>query len=127
MAAVVIEHWENIYSSKTSNEVSWFQEYPKTSMAFVELFKLSLSANIHIGGGDSHLVDALLDKCYQNIWVLDISEKAIDRAKKRLGDKASNVHWIVSNITDFVPDVEFDFWHDRAAFHFLTSEENINK
>lgn len=122
------EHWENIYRSKSEQEVSWFQIYPKTSIEFIELFKLPLTANIiDIGGGDSHFVDALLEKGYQNIWVLDISENAIERAKKRLGEKASKVHWIVSDITEFVPDVVFDFWHDRAAFHFITTEDKIYK
>lgn len=121
-------HWENIYSIKTENEVSWFQHYPKTSMEFVELFTLPLSANIiDIGGGDSHFVDALIERGYQNIWVLDISFNAIERAKKRLGKKASNVHWIVADVTEFEPPVKFDFWHDRAAFHFLTIEDNIYK
>src|SRR6185312_13257282 len=118
------EHWENIFRSKSEREVSWFQEYPKTSMEFIELFKLPVTANIiDIGGGDSQFVDALLENGYQNIWVLDISVNAIEKAKKRLGDKASKVHWVVSDITEFVPDVAFDFWHDRAAFHFITTEK----
>jgi SAM-dependent methyltransferase len=122
------EHWEKIYATKTENELSWFQPYPNTSIEFLELFNLPLTANIiDIGGGDSHLVDALLQKGYQNIWVLDISTKAIERAKKRLGKIASIVHWIVSDVTEFDPSIQFDFWHDRAAFHFLTTEEKINK
>ena len=122
------QHWENIFTTKASNEVSWFQEYPKTSMEFLQLFKLPLTANIiDIGGGDSNLVDALLDKGYQNIWILDISAAALDRAKKRLGEKASLVHWVVTDITEFIPSVQYDFWHDRAAFHFLTSDDAINK
>ena len=122
------KHWDKVYSLKAEDEVSWFQPYPKTSMEFVELFSLPLDANIiDIGGGDSHFVDALLDKGYKNIWVLDISSKAIEKAKQRLGERASKVHWIVSDITEFKPLVQFDFWHDRAAFHFLTSEEAINK
>ena len=121
-------HWENIFSTKTETEVSWFQPYPKTSMGFLELFNLPKIANIiDIGGGDSHLVDALLAKGYKNIWVLDISAMAIQKAKQRLGDKANLVNWIVSDITEFEPPVQFDFWHDRAAFHFLTSDDAINK
>lgn len=121
-------HWEEVYATKAEEEVSWFQPYPKTSMAFVELFNLPLNANIiDIGGGDSHFVDALLNKGYQNIWVLDISEKAIERAKQRLGKSAATVHWIVSDVTGFSPPAQFDFWHDRAAFHFLTTEEKIYK
>lgn len=124
----VRKHWDTVYSTKAETEVSWFQRYPKTSMEFVELFHLPLSANIiDIGGGDSHFVDALLDKGYQNIWVLDISTTAIERAKSRLGELASKVHWIVSDVTAFAPSVKFDFWHDRAAFHFLIDETAIHK
>ncbi|HEY8690353.1 MAG TPA: class I SAM-dependent methyltransferase [Chitinophagaceae bacterium] len=122
------QHWENIYNTKSEEELSWFQSYPKNSMDFVALFDLPLTANIiDIGGGDSHFADALLDKGYQNIWVLDISANAIERAKKRLGENASKIHWIVSDVTTFEPPVKFDLWHDRAAFHFLTSEDKIYK
>lgn len=121
-------HWENIYTSKTEIEVSWFQQYPKTSMEFLELFNLPLTANIiDIGGGDSHLVDALLERGYKNIWILDISAAALEKAKKRLEERASFVHWIVKDVTEFKPPVQYDFWHDRAAFHFLTNKEAINK
>ena len=121
-------HWENVFATKNPNEVSWTQKYPKTSMNYLENLNISKTANIiDIGGGDSNLVDALLEKGFQNIWVLDISEFALERAKKRMGDKADLVHWIVSDITEFRPEVTFDFWHDRAVFHFLTDENSIEK
>lgn len=121
-------HWENVFATKKSNEVSWTQKYPKTSMDYLESLNLSKSANIiDIGGGDSNLVDALLEKGYVNVWVLDISEFALQRAKKRLGDKANLVHWIVADITEFRPEITFDFWHDRAVFHFLTVQEDVIK
>jgi 2-polyprenyl-3-methyl-5-hydroxy-6-metoxy-1,4-benzoquinol methylase len=122
------QHWENVFTTKTPNEVSWTQEYPKTAIDYIEGLKLSKTANIiDVGGGDSNLVDALLEKGYLNIWVLDISETALEKAKMRLGEKANSVHWIVSDITEFTPDIKFDFWHDRAVFHFLTDNENIKK
>lgn len=122
------EHWENVFATKAETEVSWFQPIPKTSIAFLDMYNLPLDAQIiDVGGGDSYFVDALLEKGYQNIHVLDISANAIDRAKKRLGDKAEKVNWIVSDILDFKPKVKFDFWNDRAAFHFLTTQEKISK
>ncbi|MDB5205963.1 MAG: class SAM-dependent methyltransferase [Flavisolibacter sp.] len=120
------QHWDKVYSTKAEAEVSWFEPYPKTSMEFVELFNLPFDANIiDIGGGDSHFVDALLDKGYNNIYVLDISAYAIERAKQRLGESASRVHWIIAEITEFELPVQFHFWHDRAAFHFLTTEDKV--
>jgi len=122
------DHWEKIYETKQPTEVSWFQVYPKTSMEFVNLFELPKNAKIiDIGGGDSNFVDSLLENGFTNITVLDISANAIERAKKRLGDKADSVTWIVSDVTDFNPSVQYDFWHDRAAFHFLTTEELADK
>ena len=126
METTTKDYWENIYRTKTENDVSWFQPYPKISMDFLELFSLPLNANIiDIGGGDSHFVDALLDKGYKKIWVVDISATAIEKAKTRLGKRASQVNWIISDVTEFEPPVQFDLWHDRAAFHFLTTGEKI--
>ena len=122
------QHWENIYNTKQLNEVSWYQHTPVTSLAFIDDFKLPLSAKIiDVGAGDSHLVDHLLEIGYHNITVADISAKAIERAKERLGNKAEKVKWIVTDITDFDPPEKYDLWHDRAAFHFLTDEADINK
>ncbi len=122
------QHWEIIYSTQDEKNFSWFQEYPKTSVEFLLLFHLPLTANIiDIGGGDSHFVDALIELGYQHIYVLDISAKAIDRAKERLGERASKVNWIVADVTTFITDIQFDLWHDRAAFHFLTTKKAIDK
>ena len=122
------EHWNKIYATKAENEVSWFQSYPKTSIELLEQFNLPLTANIiDIGGGNSHFVDVLLQKGYQNIWVLDISANAIDVAKDRLGEEAKKIHWIVSDVTEFdFTGLQFDLWHDRAAFHFLTTTEKVD-
>lgn len=117
------EHWENIYSTKTPEEVSWTQKVPQTSLDLIAKFHLPKSADIiDIGGGDSLLVDHLLEQGYTNISVLDISEAAIERAKKRLGENANKVTWIVKDITKFSPGKSYDLWHDRAVFHFLTSD-----
>lgn len=122
------EHWEKIYETKNSDEVSWFQVYPKTSMEFVEFFKLEKDSKIiDIGGGDSNFVDSLIDNGFTNITVLDISANAIERAKNRLGESAKFVKWIISDVTDFIPNEKYDLWHDRAAFHFLTTEELADK
>lgn len=121
-------HWENIYNTKKLNEVSWYQPKPEISLDFI------LAANpdkddaiIDIGGGDSFLADHLLETGFSNITVLDISAKAIERAKKRIGNKAERVKWIVSDIIDFTPTQQYDIWHDRAAFHFLTNEKEVKK
>jgi len=120
------EHWENIYANKKMNEVSWFQQEPTTSLALIQKNTQSKDdAIIDIGGGDSFLVDNLLKLGYTNITVLDISANAINKAKERLGINADKVKWIISDITEFIPAEQYDIWHDRAVFHFLTQDQDI--
>jgi trans-aconitate methyltransferase len=121
-------HWENVYQTKSPEEMSWYQSSPSASLNFIQQFNVSKSAKIiDIGGGDSLLVDHLLDLGYTNITVLDISGGALERAKKRLGAKAEKVKWIIADINHFKPEEEYDFWHDRAAFHFLTTQGEISR
>ncbi len=119
-------HWEQVYHTKALEEVSWFQPNPETSLNFFKQFNVPPTAKvIDVGGGDSFLVDHLLDMGFQDITVLDISEAALERAKLRLGARASNVKWIVADAATFIPEEKYDFWHDRAAFHFFTDEDEI--
>ncbi len=120
------QHWENIYKAKKPAEVSWYQPTPATSLAFLKEFNVPLTARIiDIGGGDSLLVDHLIQLGYKDITVLDISETAIKRAKHRLADNGRQVKWVVADAKTFQPIEKYDFWHDRAAFHFLTSDHEI--
>lgn len=121
-------HWETIYQTKRPDEVSWTEAVPKTSLEFVHRLHIPKDASIiDIGGGDSKFVDYLLMEGYDNITVLDISHHALDRAQMRLGEKANDVEWIVSDITEFQPPTTYDLWHDRAAFHFLTTPSQVSK
>ncbi|MEN9338909.1 MAG: hypothetical protein RIQ62_221 [Bacteroidota bacterium] len=120
------KHWEHIYETKTLQEVSWFQPTPQTSLDFFTQFAVPFDAKIiDIGGGDSLLVDYLLDAGYTDITVLDIAESALQRAQQRLGQRAHQVKWIVADAAHFQPSETYDFWHDRAAFHFLTDDKEI--
>lgn len=122
------EHWENIYQTKSPKDVSWTQKKPETSLELIRESGLPKNARIiDVGGGDSKLVDFLLKEKYTNITVLDISGKALGKAKERLGKQAKKVQWIETDITQFKPDQTYDLWHDRAAFHFLTKHEQISK
>lgn len=122
------EHWEKVYETKNPQEVSWTQEVPTTSLELICSFNLDRSAKIiDVGGGDSKLVDFLLAEGFDNITVLDISAKALEKAKARLEEKAKKVTWIVSDITEFKPETTYDVWHDRATFHFLTEEMQVKK
>ena len=122
------DHWENVFSTKTETEVSWYQQYPQASVDFIKNLQVPFDAKIiDVGGGDSYLIDALLALGYTNLYLLDISSKAIERIKNRLKERASKVTFIVSDILDFVPSTSFYVWHDRASFHFLTEHQDIEK
>lgn len=122
------KHWENVYFSKEPHEVSWTQDTPQTSLDFIQTFELKKTSKIiDVGGGDSKFVDHLLDAGFENVHVLDISGKALEKAQKRLGERATLVKWIESDIREFAPETNYDVWHDRALFHFLTDKNDIKK
>lgn len=122
------DHWNTIYSTKKHESVSWYQQSPITSLELIEKYCPNKKATIiDVGGGQSLLTDHLLKRGYYNITVLDISEKAIEKARQRLGKLADKVHWIVSDIVKFNSDEKFDFWLDRATFHFLDPNDEVAK
>jgi SAM-dependent methyltransferase len=120
------EHWENVYTTKATDAVSWFQEHAENSLNLIQQTTVPLSAAIiDIGGGASTLVDDLLAKGYSNLSVLDLSAAALSASQSRLGTKANDINWVVADITKAdLPIQSYDVWHDRAVFHFLTSAED---
>jgi SAM-dependent methyltransferase len=118
-------HWENVYQTKGERDVSWFQETPEVSLDLIRATGACAAASIvDIGGGASRLADALLDAGYRSITVLDLSDKALERSRARLGIRAAQVSWVVADVTNWQPTSTFDVWHDRAAFHFLTEPKD---
>jgi 2-polyprenyl-3-methyl-5-hydroxy-6-metoxy-1,4-benzoquinol methylase len=119
-------HWQNIYQTKESSQVSWYQLHPTLSLQYIQNTGVSKTGHIiDIGGGASTLVDHLLNNNFQNITVLDISAEALGIAKQRLGQRAGLVTWVESDITQVtLPHQKYDVWHDRAVFHFLTKQED---
>ena len=117
-------HWELVYTTKTPQRVSWYQARADQSVRLIQQTGLPLSASIiDVGGGASTLVDDLLHEGYRNLTVLDLSSSALAAAQARLGEEAHNVIWMEADITNVIlPPHAFDLWHDRAVFHFLTSE-----
>ena len=115
------KHWGDVYQEKSPLEVSWYQKEPKLSLELIRSTNVaSNDAIIDVGGGTSVLVDYLSKESFTNLTVLDISENAIAISKKRLGDMAKSIEWVVSDITQFDTSQKFSLWHDRALFHFLT-------
>jgi len=119
-------HWENIYKTKASTQVSWYQEHLQTPLRLIEQTGVEKTAQIiDVGGGASTLVDDLLERGFKHITVLDISSAAIDAARKRLGSLREEVTWIEADITKIsLPYHYYDLWHDRAVFHFLINAED---
>ena len=121
MESTLVKHWQTIYQTKDTTKVAWYQEKPQVSLNLIDKIRLRKNAAIlDVGGGDSKLVDLLLEKGYQDILILDISEAASEKIKFRLGDWKERIKFVVSNILDFKPAGKFRLWHDRATFHFLT-------
>jgi predicted TPR repeat methyltransferase len=122
------DFWNKVYSTKSEKELSWFQEVPKRSLELIQELPLHAHAQIiDIGGGDSRLADSLLHLGFDHITVLDLSSMALLKAQERLKDQAAHIEFIASDITTFHPAKKYDLWHDRAAFHFLTESDKVEK
>jgi 2-polyprenyl-3-methyl-5-hydroxy-6-metoxy-1,4-benzoquinol methylase len=114
-------HWDEVYSTGSAADVSWYQDNPALSLALIrEVGPEEGGRIIDVGGGASVLVDRLLGLSFEGVAVLDISEDALDRAKTRLARRAEGVEWIVADVTEIQEIGTADVWHDRAVFHFLT-------
>ncbi len=118
-------HWEQVYSTKSENELSWYQVHAELSMKLIgEAGSPSSISVIDVGGGTSRLVDDLLASRYRDITILDIAGTALRAAQTRLGKRAVGIRWIESSVIDAeLPGAAYDVWHDRAVFHFLTAAE----
>ena len=117
------EHWEQVYTTKSENGVSWFQEHARQSVQLIDRTGVAKDAGIiDVGGGASTLVDDLLAQGYRRVTVLDLSEAALAAARARLGARADEVTWLAGDITQVeLPRHAYEVWHDRAVFHFLTT------
>lgn len=121
------EHWEKIYRDRLPTEVSWYQVKPQLSISLILATGIGKDKRIiDVGGGASKLVDHLLDLGFNDLTILDVSSTALERNKSRLGERAKNVTWLEADITKLDRPEKYDLWHDRAVFHFLTSQYDIN-
>jgi 2-polyprenyl-3-methyl-5-hydroxy-6-metoxy-1,4-benzoquinol methylase len=119
------QHWDEVYRTKAADKVSWFQPHAAPSLEMIYASAISKSAAIiDIGGGASVLADALRAAGYLDVTVLDIAAPALEVSKARLGPRARDINWIVSDVLSWNPARRYDLWHDRAVFHFLTERDD---
>lgn len=123
------DHWQGVYVGKAEDALTWFQDTPEISLDLIgRAGALPDARIIDIGGGASRLVDALLERGFSDLTVLDIADAGLQQSRDRLGDNAARIKWLVADITQWTPpgtpSGQFDLWHDRAVFHFLTGEND---
>jgi SAM-dependent methyltransferase len=119
-------YWEKVYDGKPADALSWYQDHAGMSLALIRQSRLGPDAElIDIGGGASNLIDDLLRLGYRNLTVLDIAASGLNVARDRLGEHAASVKWMEADVTtEPFPKHQYDLWHDRAVFHFLTEPED---
>lgn len=120
-----VGHWTSVYVNKAADDVSWYQATPGPSLAALDRLGVTPSAAfIDVGGGASNLVDELIERGWSDLTVLDIASSALEVSKARLGARSGHVDWIAADVTAWRPARQFDVWHDRAVFHFLTENSD---
>jgi SAM-dependent methyltransferase len=115
-------HWDSAWDHRDPSGTSWYQPVPTMSLSLLDVAAPSLDAGIvDVGGGASHLVDALFARGHRDLTVVDIASEALAHSRRRLGASAE-IAWVVADATTWLPARTFDLWHDRAVFHFLTDD-----
>jgi len=118
------DHWSQAYRSKDADQVSWFQADPVMSMRLLTAVVPRPASVIDVGAGASVLVDRLLDARFPDVTVLDVSDLALTIVRQRLAEHHEQVSFIVADLLHWTPPRQWDSWHDRAVFHFLTDERD---
>jgi SAM-dependent methyltransferase len=113
-------HWNRTYAQRDDQTLGWYEAAPDQSLSLIQSYLQTGEAFIDIGAGASRLIDHLLHAGFGPLYALDISETAFERSRNRLGPLADHINWIIKDATRWTPDRQFDLWHDRAMFHFLT-------
>jgi trans-aconitate methyltransferase len=116
-------HWDAAYVR--DDTYSWYEEHPGMSLRMLDCAGVTATdALIDVGGGASPLTGALLDRGFGDLTVLDISAAGMRHARDRLGPRADQVHWLTADVLSWHPPRRYQAWHDRAVYHFLTTEEH---
>ncbi len=120
------DHWNAVYAAKPVDGVSWYRPHLDRSLAIIDSLALDRSVPIiDIGAGASTLVEDLLDRGYETITALDVSDRALALVRDRIGPTSSQVRWIVSDIRQAsLERASVGLWHDRAVLHFLSAAED---
>lgn len=114
------QHWDRVYAQRNPTSLSWYQAVPKVSLELVELLAAPTHSAVVDAGGTSALVGALLERGFDDLTIVDVSESALDASRNRLGVD-SRVTWVHADLLTWQPERQFDLWHDRAVFHFLAT------
>lgn len=118
-------YWQNVYLTRATERAGWYEPDPVISRRLVaSAVRAGTRSVIDVGGGASSLVDHLLELDLARVAVLDVSEAGLAVSRRRLGDRAGQVEWIVGDVTSVGDVGQFDVWHDRAVLHFLIQPED---
>lgn len=131
MGTNATEHWDTVYGTKATDEVSWYQRQPTTSQRLLASASSPPGAVVDVGAGASTLVDGLLDAGWSDVTVLDVSPRALALVRERLRDRSDGplreghppASFVVADVLTWQPGRTYDAWHDRAVFHFLVQPE----
>lgn len=117
-----VRHWDTRYGETDRKALSWFQDHDETSLDLILRHGAAKASVIDVGAGNATLADDLLARGYDDLALFDLSEVALSQTRDRLAGKGATPRFIQGDITQWAPDRQWDVWHDRAVFHFLTEQ-----
>jgi SAM-dependent methyltransferase len=116
--------WDEAFA-EGDDQRSWYERHPAQSLRAIEqVVPPGPAPIIDAGGGSSRLCGVLLAAGYTDVTVLDISETALELARRRLGAKAERIVWIAADLLQWRPRRRYAVWHDRAVLHFFVDVDD---
>jgi len=129
MASSLKEYWNKKYTDSPITQLGWYESKSSPSIQLIENCAApKYSTIVDVGSGATTLTASLLELGYQNLFAIDISDVALEKAKALLSEEqATQVRWLVDDITNPSTVLQLQdvaIWHDRAVFHFLTEDKD---
>lgn len=117
------KHWTEIHASK-DKDVSWWQD--NLWLDFLDYVSIS-GAAIDVGSGQSQIAIELAKAGFEPVYINDLAINALSNLVQTAASQKISLVPITGSVVEIEIPTKVNLWHDRAVFHFLTSDADIAK
>jgi len=123
----IADHWDSIFQKTDEEDLGWHESDYSQTLKLLKLIPGWEKQKIFLSGIGTSGLAVLLANSAVKLVLNDISTRALEILKRRLGEANENIHWICQDISKALPAnlVDIDIWIDRAVLHFLKDEDDV--